>query len=206
MSSSHNFKGFLSSQVLLQRAREKDQDAVGLLFERYRDPLRRALRRSLGSNYRDILLDSEDAVQDGILAAFADFERFEYRGEGSFLAWLLRVAERKVLMRLREKGRLKRGAGRVSRMDSLPGVNWDPVAREAGPLEEVAGLELEERIRESLEELGERERVVIVLRRFFGLSATQIREEMGLVSEGAARALLSRAQARLALLLDSSIE
>ncbi len=206
MAPSSDETDFLSSQVLVRRACLQDEEALGLLFERYREPLRRALRKSLGSRYRECLLDSEDAVQDGILAALADLKQFEYRGEGSFLAWLLRVAERKVLMRLRHRGRLKRDGGRVGHLQSILGEGRDPIGKMADPWEEAAGRELEERIRACLEKLGEREREVIVLRRYFGWSAAKIREEMELVSPGAARALLSRAQAKLAVLLEEEDE
>ena len=53
-----------------------------------------------------------------------------------------------------------------------------------------------------LERLGEREREVIILRRYLDLSADEIQVEMKLPSPGAARALLSRAQAQLAAHLD----
>ena len=46
--------------------------------------------------------------------------------------------------------------------------------------------------------VAEKERDVIFLRRYLGLSTEEIRAELGLPTEGSVRALLSRAQARLA--------
>ena len=61
--------------------------------------------------------------------------------------------------------------------------------------------ELAERIREALQQLPDREREIIVLRRYMELDTAEICAEMGLPTEGSVRALLSRAQARLAGLL-----
>ncbi len=61
--------------------------------------------------------------------------------------------------------------------------------------------ELAERIRQALAQLPDREREIIVLRRYLELDTDEICAEMGLPTEGAVRALLSRAQARLSGLL-----
>jgi DNA-directed RNA polymerase specialized sigma24 family protein len=58
-----------------------------------------------------------------------------------------------------------------------------------------------ERIRIALQQLPDREREIIVLKRYLELDTNEICAEMGLATEGAVRALLSRAQARLAGLL-----
>jgi RNA polymerase sigma-70 factor (ECF subfamily) len=190
----------VSSQVLVRRARERDASAIASLYERYRDRLRAALRKKLGPRYRRALLDSEDAVHDGILAALHGIERFEYREQGSFLAWLLRVAETEVLQRLREQRAAMRDRDREVPLE-LAAAEASPAAT---PSEVAAGHETEERIERCLAALSAQEREVIVLRRYVELSNDEIRDELGLPSAGAARALLSRAQARLAVLLEES--
>ncbi len=187
-----------ASHVLVQRARQRDSAAIAILFDRYRDKLRRALRRKLGENYRRALLDSEDAVQDGILAAISSLEQFEYQGSGSFLAWVLRVAEREVLQRVRAQQTLMRDRRRQVDLEDA----GDPVADIASPSQVAQGHETEQLLQQCLEELGEREREVIVLRRYLDLDASEIHVEMKLPSPGAARALLSRAQTQLAAMLD----
>ncbi len=179
-----------ASHVLVQRARQRDSAAIAALFDRYRDKLRLALRRKLGDNYRRALLDSEDAVQDGILAAISSLGQFEYRGSGSFLAWVLRVAEREVLQRVRAQQALMRDRRHQVNIEDV----GDPVADIDSPSQVAQGHEIEQ--------LGEREREVIVLRRYLALDANEIHVEMKLPSPGAARALLSRAQTQLAAMLD----
>lgn len=188
----------LASHVLVERARKRDSAAISILFDRYRDKLRRALSKRLGPQYRRGLLDSEDAVQDGILAALACLDQFEYRGSGSFLAWVLRVAEREVLQRVRHNSAQMRNPERRVGLEAA----GDPTAAQDSPSQVAAGHETEALIQRCLEQLSEREREVIVLRRYLDLEPAEIQAELKLPSPGAMRALLSRAQARLASLLE----
>ena len=188
----------LSSIVLVKRARARDADAIAMLYERYRERLRVALRKKLGSAYQKARVDSEDVVQDGILAALQRIDSFEYQGQGSFLAWLLRVSERELLMRLRAQGAKRRDAGRERPLDEA----LDLAGAEASPSQVAAGRETEAQVERALDSLAAQERDVIVLRRYLGLDSKEIAEELSLVSAGAVRALLSRAQAKLALALE----
>lgn len=189
---------FLASRVLVERARQRDEEAIAQLFERYRDRLRVALRRRLGDEYRNDLLDSEDAVHDGVLAALREIDRFEYGGEGSFLAWLLRISENRVVQRLRAQRAQKRDRGHLRAL----GATEEPLGTEATPSQMAEAREAEERIQQGLAKLDVREREVVVLRRYLDLSTEEVREEFGLPTTGAVRALLSRAQAKLAAILD----
>ena len=190
----------LSSLVLVERAQRRDQEAIAILYDRYRDRLRAGLRRRLASKYRRALLDSEDLVHDGILAALQYIDRFEYRGSGSFLAWLLIVSEREVLKRIRSQHAQMRDRRREVEIEAAA----DAAAPEATPSQVAAGSETEERIAKALERLAPRERDAILLRRYLDLGAAEIAAELGLSSPGAVRALVSRAQAKLAALLDES--
>lgn len=187
-----------NTRNLVNRALEQDRDAIDLLFERYRDRLRAALRKLIGPKYRVLMADSEDATQDAILSALRRLHQFEYRGEGSFLAWLLKGAEYEIIRRIRALETKKRSAGGVVGIDDA--AEMVP-ARDATPSQVHDETELAERIREAMQQLPDREREIIVLRRYLELDTAEICAEMGLPTEGAVRALLSRAQARLAGLL-----
>lgn len=184
---------------LLNRARADDQDAVGTLFERYREPLRRALRRMLGEDYRVRIADSEDAAHDAILSALRDLQSFEYRGEGSFLAWLLKRAEHALLNRVKAGNRQRRnpGTGKLQPLDE---------ALDAAALDQSVGAparqqEARDIIRAAIDELPDKERDIILLRQFLELDTQAICAELGLTSSSAARNLYARAQARLAIVL-----
>src|SRR5215471_13184410 len=83
-------------EALLSAARNGDSDAFGELVERHRAAcLRRAtlMLRNRG--------DAEDEVQNAFWKAFQRLD--QYRGEGSFGAWLSRIVENQCLMRIREE-------------------------------------------------------------------------------------------------------
>lgn len=189
-----------NTRSLVSRALQNDRDAVDVLFQRYRDRLRSGLRKLIGPKYRILMADSEDAAQDAILSALRRLHQFEYRGDGSFLAWLLKGAEFEVVRRIRALETQKRTAkGGLVQLDTEAGhVVAD---KDKSPSEALDGQELAERVRQALQQLPDREREVIVLRRYLELDTEEICAEMGLPTAGAVRALLSRAQARLAGLL-----
>jgi hypothetical protein len=66
-----------NTRNLVNRALQQDRDAIDLLFARYRDRLRSALRKLVGPKYRSLLADSEDATQDAILSALKRLHQFE---------------------------------------------------------------------------------------------------------------------------------
>jgi len=201
-------QGFLShahflddnTRNLVSRALDQDRDAIDLLFQRYRDRLRSALRKLIGPKYRLLMADSEDATHDAILSALRRLHQFEYRGEGSFLAWLLKGAEYEIMRRIRALETQKRTA-----LGGLVGIDEHTegliAAKDATPSQLHDETELAERIRTALQQLPDREREIIVLRRYLELDTDEICAEMGLPTEGSVRALLSRAQARLSGLL-----
>lgn len=189
-----------NTRNLVSRALEQDRDAIDLLFQRYRDRLRSALRKLIGPKYRLLLADSEDATHDAILSALRRLHQFEYRGEGSFLAWLLKGAEYEIVRRIRALETRKRTApGGLIGLDEQ--VELAVATTDATPSQLHDESELAERIRQALQQLPDREREIIVLRRYLELGTDEICAEMGLPTEGAVRALLSRAQARLSGLL-----
>ncbi len=184
------------TRTLVARARTSDQDAIEELFRRYRDALRRALRRSIGPAYRTLIADSEDATHDAILVALRNLDSFEYRGDGSFLAWLMRQAEHSILNRIKAGKRQKRRPQDGAPLDLAAAPEpIDPARSVAGAAEDS---ELREALRDALDELPARERDVILLRRFLELEADEIAVELGLPSPSAVRNLYARAQARLA--------
>ena len=187
------------TRILVDRALAQDRDAIDKLFARYRDRLRSGLRKLIGPKYRALLADSEDATQDAILSALRRLHKFEYRGEGSFLAWLLKGAEYEIMGRIRALEAKKRTAdGAMIALDAAGDIL---PSKEASASQIHDEAEMAERIRDALQQLPDREREIIVLRRYMELDTAEICEEMGLPTEGAVRALLSRAQARLAGLL-----
>jgi len=194
-----------NTRNLVSRALGNDREAVEALFVRYRDRLRSALRKLVGPKYRLVLADSEDATQDAILSALRRLEQFEYRGDGSFLAWLLKGAEFEIVRRVRAIETQKRSAAQAN-VDLDTQLARVIPGREPSPPDVLDEHEMAERVRQALSQLPDREREVIVLRRYLELDNEEICAEMGLPTAGAVRALLSRAQARLSGLLSRDVE
>lgn len=189
-----------NTRSLVARALSNDRDAVDTLFQRYRERLRSALRKLVGPKYRLLLADSEDATQDAILSALRRLSQFEYRGDGSFLAWLLKGAEYEILRRVRAMETQKR-AGQQNEVELDTQIARILPGDDRTPDQIVGEQEMAERVRAALQRLPDREREVIMLRRYLELENEEICNELGLPSAGAVRALLSRAQARLSEML-----
>ena len=85
---------------LVELARQGDTHAFGELFrQNYNACLRRA--RWMIRNRSD----AEDEVQNACWKAFQRLDQF--RGEGTFSAWLSRIVENQCLMRIREERQLR---------------------------------------------------------------------------------------------------
>src|ERR1044072_8043076 len=84
-----------SEETLVRAAKEGDAEAFGELVQRHRKTcLKRAMMMIRNRS------DAEDEVQNAFWKAFQRLDQF--RGEGSFAAWLGRIVENQCLMRIRE--------------------------------------------------------------------------------------------------------
>ena len=102
--------------ALVDRAVAGDREALAALLERHGPRIARTLRSSIPTRARP-LLSIDDVVQDAYTEAFLAIGRFEWRGEGSFLAWLSTLARRSLLDTVRLLEADKRG-GRHQRVES----------------------------------------------------------------------------------------
>lgn len=150
---------------------------------------------------------TSDVVQSVCRELLTHQERFQHAGDGAFQAWLFTTARRKIANRARDVDRERRAADR-----EIGGLSESAVARlgavyarisspsgQALRAEQIAQLEA------AIDTLPPEQRDVITLAHLAGLSRAEIGVEMGR-SEEAVRALLHRAMARLALLLDRAAE
>ena len=147
---------------LVQRAQAGDAPSFAALLE----PHRTALLAFLGGRIPPALrrkITAEDVLQDASLTAHARLSGFEYRGEGSFRAWLWQIAQLKLQEAIRRfAGTAKRGAAaelsRGARRDT-----HQFVARQASPSEYAMAGELEARVQYALERLRPDYRRVLTL-------------------------------------------
>src|SRR5579872_3652900 len=91
------------TMTALARARAGDGEAFRELTEPYRRELQLHCYRILGS-----VQDAEDMLQETMLAAWRELDRFEERA--SVRAWLYKIATNRCLNALRDSGRRPRSA------------------------------------------------------------------------------------------------
>jgi len=85
-----------SDEALVERARRGDKLAFGELIQRHRNSCLKRARLMIRDRS-----DAEDEVQNAFWKAFLRLE--QYRGEGTFGAWLSRIVENQCLMRIRDE-------------------------------------------------------------------------------------------------------
>lgn len=172
---------------LLELARGGDRAALDQLFARYVPALSRWASGRLPRWARDIT-DTQDLVQDTVLATFKRLEDFEPRAEGAFHAYLRQV----LLNRIRDEFRRK---GHQPVREDLDSQAEDPGT---SPLEAAIGRETVERYEAALARLTLGEREAIITRVELGLTYQEVADALGKPSMDAARMAVGRALVRLA--------
>ena len=171
-----------SDARLIERVGHGDRDAFDQLYRRFARPVLAMALRQLGDNGR-----AEDAAQDTFAAVWRSAR--SYRAErGSGSAWLYAVARHAIIDRARQ---------RRDQPADIP----EEISPVAGPDERAEESWLAWRVHSSLEQLPERERVVIELAYWSGLSQTEIASYLD-VPLGTVKTRTRTGLARLAGLLN----
>ena len=178
-----------NEEALLRDAMSGDRTSLEMLFAQHNRALYQTAFRLLGNAE-----DAEDALQEGLLAAYRNLPRFE--GRSQFSTWLTRIVINAALMRRRSK----RAHPALSLDDS--GEEQIPASErfaDEGPSPEeiYAGVELAERLRENLDGLSPLLRRAFELRELNGLTADEAARVLG-VSRNTLKARLWRARHQLA--------
>jgi RNA polymerase sigma-70 factor, ECF subfamily len=170
---------------LLVRVAERDRAAFDMLYHRYvRSIFGLALRRLRDREH------AEDAVQEMFAAVWRSAHT--YRPErGPAAPWLYAVARNAIVDRVRAHGELP---------DEVP----DLVSTEPGPAERAESSYLSWRVHRAMEELPEKEREVLELAYWSGLSQTEVASFLG-IPLGTVKTRTRSALARLADELDGEV-
>ena len=174
---------------LVQRCRGGDLHAFAALFERFQDRLYDLAWAILRDE-----AEAEDAVQDTFLRVFERIDR--YRGESSFETWLVAVAINACRDRLR-----RRKVRQALSLDWL-GPRWlaRALGRGENPAEAVQRQEHRRSLWDTVDRLGERHRLPLILRYHYGLSCGEVAEALGLAT-GTVYVRLSEGRRRLRQML-----
>jgi RNA polymerase sigma-70 factor (ECF subfamily) len=179
-------------------ARAGSREALGRALEACRGYLLLVAEGELAPDLR-AKGGPSDLVQETLLEAYRDFDRFHGESEGELLAWLRRlllnnVADFTRRYRATDKRRLDREVAPAGDSSGDPG--GDLAAAGPSPSSEAEAGELAEAVLRVLDRLPEEYRRVIVLRYQDGRPFEEIGTELGLTAN-AARKLLLRAVERV---------
>ena len=170
-------------------ARQGDQNACREIVEMLHRPIIATIYRFLGPGFRK---DVEDIAQDVFLKIFRAIDRFD-DSRAKFTTWVYTFV-RNHCFDVLKKRRLK--------TTSLHAVGDDEAdrdftdARELQPMQDAENQELGRRIGEALQNLGEDQRMVFILREYEGLDYREIAGVTG-VNEGTVKSRLFRAKEAL---------
>jgi RNA polymerase sigma-70 factor (ECF subfamily) len=169
-----------SEASIIARAKTGDQDAIGLLYERYAPLVRRYVAARIGDPQV-----AEDICGDVFVKVIESLGRYEDRG-WPFSAWLYRIAYARTMDIIRQSRRRPS----IPLDDSLPG---DGDALDETIVSRVAYHEL----KQLMDVLTHDQRIVLHLRFDEDRSLAEVAESLGR-TVGSIKALQHRGLARLA--------
>jgi RNA polymerase sigma-70 factor (ECF subfamily) len=178
----------LDTEALVRRCQQGDRLAIEVLIRRYQNYVYRLCYLVMRNEQ-----DAEDMTQETFIRAFRALPRFEIREGKNLEGWLYRIAVNACRSRMRRKW-----------YQVLP---WpDPAPPlvsevEAQPDRVVMQDEERQRMMAAIDSLGEKHRLVVVLRYYGGFSNEEIAEALSIPS-GTVRSRLHVARKRLRKLLE----
>ncbi|MBI5104379.1 MAG: sigma-70 family RNA polymerase sigma factor [Solirubrobacterales bacterium] len=195
--------------LLVERAREGDEDAFAQLVRRHGPSLLRVARA-----YVPTQAAAEDAVQETWLGVLRGLERFE--GRSSFRTWLFRILVNRAKTRGVRESRSVPFAAVGSGDADEPAVDpsrftadgaWTslPPRWDLDPEAVARSHDLRRIVDEAIAKLPENQRVVITLRDLEGVDSETVRNVLD-VSETNQRVLLHRARAKVRKALEEWID
>lgn len=182
---------------LLQRWRDGDEQGLHEVLALHLPAVLEIVRTKLGRELRQ-KLESDDLVQDAIVEFLRYGPAMPPVGAEHFRGLLVRIVSHQICDRSKWFQAARRRMGRERTLGSTTQATIPAAGLDPAQLAERADLTT--RLRLSLELLPERDRRVLVLRDWQGLSFAEVGQDLG-VGEEAARGAWRRAVARLRALM-----
>lgn len=182
----------LDSEALIRRCQHGDPLAIEVLIRRYQNYVFRLCYLVMRNEQ-----DAEDITQETFVRAFRALPRFEIREGTSFEAWLYRVAVNACRSRMR-----RRWYQVLPWPDPAPQIASEP---EEQPERRLMRGERRDQVLAAIDCLGDKHRLVVILRYYGGLSNEEIAQALGIPC-GTVRSRLHVARRRLRDLLTEEKE
>ncbi len=169
---------FSDHQLLLERAREGDEEALGRLLESFRAYFRIHARRKLGSRLQ-ARVEASDIVQQTYLEAHRDLAKFSGQQPGEFVTWLHTILDHNILEAFRAHIRAaKRSVDQevrreaVDRSEEAP--SWEPPAETSSPSRRLMRGEAAIRLAQAIDQLPADQSEAVRLRHLEGWTLAQL--------------------------------
>ena len=186
----------MKDEQLVRQFQQGDQSAFETLVRRYQDKVLNTCYRFLGNPD-----DARDAAQEIFIKVYTNLKKF--KPHARFSTWLYRVAVNHALNALRSRKR-RRGILLFSALPLQESLIRIP-DNTLQPDQNYAESEQHDLVMRAIEQLGERQRSLVILHQFEGLAYKEIAEVMGM-SKSAVESQLCRAKKKLLLILKPVIE
>lgn len=193
---------------LIERARNRDEEALNKLLNAHAQRLLDSIRAELGDRMRQ-RLESQDIIQQVYVDVLNNIEHFVQRGPDSFFAWLKRIAMNRICDVDRKAFKTVKRGGEARAADlggdrSMMGL-FDALAGSiTSPSMAANQADRAKLLRTALEKLKDDQREVIELRYMKQLNVADTAAKMDR-SERAVRSLCVRALIHLRELLGDAI-
>jgi RNA polymerase sigma-70 factor (ECF subfamily) len=194
---------------LVQNAVAGDRAALQGLLITYYSEIEAAIRPRFSPELANHV-EIEDLIQDVLVDVYRGIGSYQETESGSFVAWLRRIAENRVIDTVRRYRRVKRGDGahrvdvhRSTSEESLDEI-WDWLCEDENPPDRPARLEeARQAIQICLAGLQPDQREAVSTHYFEHLETTEVAQRMGR-SPGAVRELMRRARENLKKLMGTA--
>ncbi|MGP1362904.1 MAG: RNA polymerase sigma factor [Bacteroides sp.] len=144
-------------------------EAAEHLFAKYEN----RLHNYILSSVKDDTI-ARDLLQDTMLKAFVSIKRGQYREDGRFEPWLVRIARNVLMDHYRDRKRFHQ-VHSDREVSMLP----DTFASNVTPDTELLASQQRTQVRELIQELPETQKEVVILRHFLGLTFQEIAVHTG---------------------------
>jgi RNA polymerase sigma-70 factor (ECF subfamily) len=172
------------TEALLEQARAGDMQALGELLESYRSYLTVLARVQIGRRLQG-KVDAADVVQDVFLGAYRDFAQFRGSTEKELIAWLRQILVYVLANLVRHYQGTQRRDVRLERQltveldQSSQALDRGLLAAQSSPSQQAVRREQSVLLAESLAQLPEAWRDLLILRHLEGLTFPEVAERLG---------------------------
>lgn len=188
------------TMVLITEAKGGDKAALNEVCSRYINRVHRLVRFRMGVKLR-AKTESMDIVQSVMARAIEDIGQFDTNSESKFINWLAKIVENTIRDKFDYFSAQKRDPSREEPLvrkteDGEPYFN--DIADNISPTvtQKVGQREKMRKLEEALDELGEKQREVVILRNYAGMTFKEIAEVLNGTEDGS-RMLFVRAMDKL---------